>query len=126
MLGTDSGQTTLLPTTPTDAESHVIVEVHVVGHHVDVGVEDVGLTDNLFNDVPDASREDEQGDVVLVQLVEQFIEPIPGAEGWVRQSCTTSPPPPPSSQPGAQSRGPGPRSARPRGSAQASQTGTHT
>jgi len=52
-----------------DAAAHLIVKVHVVGHHVDVGVEDVGLTDNLFEDVTDASGEDEQGDVVLMQLI---------------------------------------------------------
>lgn len=60
--------------------THTVIEVHVVGHHIDIGVEDIGLTDNLLEDVTNTSREDEHGDVVLMQLIKQLIESIPRTE----------------------------------------------
>lgn len=74
-LGTN---TTTLPLRA--LHTHTVIKVHVVGHHVDVGVEDVGLTDNLLEDITNASREDEHGDAVLMQLIKQFIESIPRTE----------------------------------------------
>lgn len=57
--------------------THRLVEVHVVGEDFDVGVEDVKVSNHLLQDVSDPSREDEQGDVVLVQLVEEELVAIP-------------------------------------------------
>lgn len=59
-------------------ETHRFIEVHVVGEDVDVGVEDPGLANHLFQNVPDPSREDEQGHIVLVQMVEEELESVPG------------------------------------------------
>lgn len=59
---------------------HVVVKIHVVGYDVDVGMEHLHLPDDFFQDVANASREDEQGDVVLVQGVEESPVPLPERE----------------------------------------------
>lgn len=57
--------------------THVFVEVHEVGHDLDVGVVDVGLADDFLQDVTQASREDEDGDVVLLQVFKELQIAIP-------------------------------------------------
>ncbi len=59
------------------AATHRLVKVHVVGEDFDVGVEDPGLANNLFQDVSYSGREDEQRDAVLVQVVEEELVTLP-------------------------------------------------
>lgn len=63
---------------PGRAVAHVLVEIHVIGHDVDVGVEHFHLADNLFQHVPDARGEDEKRDVILVEGVEERLVALPG------------------------------------------------
>lgn len=58
------------------AETYGPVKVHVVGDDADVRMEDVVLMDHLLQDVPDASGEDQQRDLVLVQMVEKHFVAI--------------------------------------------------
>lgn len=58
-------------------ETHRFIKVHVVGEHFDVGVEDPRLANNLLQNVSNPSREDEQWDTVLVQMVKEELEAIP-------------------------------------------------
>lgn len=57
-------------------DTHRFIKVHVVGEDFDVGVEDPRLANDLFQNVSDASREDEQRDVALVQVVEEELEAV--------------------------------------------------
>lgn len=59
------------------AATHRLIKVHVVGEDFDVGVEDAGLVNNLFQDVSNPSREDEQRDAVLMQVVEEELVALP-------------------------------------------------
>lgn len=53
------------------------IKVHIVGEDFDVGVEDPSLANHLFEDVSYPSREDEQRDAVLMQVVEEELVPFP-------------------------------------------------
>ena len=57
--------------------AHRLVKVHVVRDDLDVGVEDTCLADHLFQHVPQPRREDEQGDSVLVEAVEELLVAFP-------------------------------------------------
>lgn len=65
------------PPQPKGGQAHVFVKVHVVRHDVDVGVEHLHLPDNLLQDVTNARREDEKGNVVLVEGVEERLVSLP-------------------------------------------------
>lgn len=69
-LNTGSTTTTMLVT-------HVVVKVHEVGNHLYVGVVDPSLPDDLFQDVAQAGRKDEDGHVVLVESVEELLVAFP-------------------------------------------------
>lgn len=58
--------------------AHIFVKIHVVRHNVDVGVEHFHLSDNFFQDIANARGEDEEGDVVLVEGVEERLVSLPG------------------------------------------------
>lgn len=60
--------------------THVLVKVHEVGDDFDVGVVDSGLADDFLQDVAQASGEDEDRHVVLMQAVEELLETIPETE----------------------------------------------
>ena len=70
--------------------THRLIEVHVVGEDVNVGVEDIGLPNHLFQDVSYPSREDEQRDVVLVQVVKKELVAVPvkASTGYSRSHIT--------------------------------------
>lgn len=53
------------------------IKVHVVGEDFDVGVEDPGLANHLFEDVSYPSREDEERDAVLMQVVKEELVALP-------------------------------------------------
>lgn len=57
--------------------THRLIKVHVVGEDFDVWVEDFGLANNLFQDVSYSSREDEQRDAVLIQVVKEELVALP-------------------------------------------------
>ena len=57
--------------------THTFIEVHVVGEHFDVGVEDPGLANHLLQDVSYSSREDEQRDAVLMQVIKEELVALP-------------------------------------------------
>lgn len=57
--------------------THVVVKVHEVGDHFDVGVVNPGLSDDLLQDVAQAGREDEDGYVVLVEAVKELLVAFP-------------------------------------------------
>lgn len=59
------------------ANSYRLVKVHVVGDDADVGMEDVVLLNHLLQDVPDTSREDQQRDLLLLQMVKKHFVAIP-------------------------------------------------
>lgn len=69
--------------------THVLIEIHVVGHDVDVGVQHFHLADDLLQDIPDARGEDEKGDVILVEGVEERLVALPGKRGM---GSETAPP----------------------------------
>lgn len=58
-------------------DAHRFIKVHVVGEDFDIRVEDPRLANYLFQNVSYASREDEQWDIVLVQMVKEELEAIP-------------------------------------------------
>lgn len=58
-------------------QTHSLIEVHVVGDDLDVGMEDVVLLNHLLQDVSDAGREDQQRDLLLRQTVEKHFVAIP-------------------------------------------------
>lgn len=62
---------------PKEDLAHVFIKVHVVRHNVDVGVEHFHLSDNLLQDITNARRKDEQGNVVLVEGVEERLVSLP-------------------------------------------------
>lgn len=57
--------------------THTLIKVHVIGDDVDVGMENPSLADHLFQDVSYPSREDEQGDAVLMQVVKEELVVLP-------------------------------------------------
>lgn len=57
--------------------THSLIEVHVVGEDFDVGVKDFSLADHLLQDVSYSSREDEQRDAVLMQVVKEELVAFP-------------------------------------------------
>lgn len=57
--------------------THRLIKVHVVGDDLDIWVEDLSLAYHLFQDVSYSSREDEQGDAVLIQVVEEILVAVP-------------------------------------------------
>lgn len=58
-------------------DAYRFIKVHVVGEDFDIGVEDPRLVNNLFQNVSYPSREDEQWDIVLVQMVKKELVAIP-------------------------------------------------
>ena len=54
-----------------------MVKVHVIGDDVDVGMEDMVLSDHLLQHITNASREDQQRDLVFVQVVKKLFVAIP-------------------------------------------------
>lgn len=61
-------------------KTHVVVEVHEVGDDLDVGVVDSGLADDFLQDVAQTGREDEDGDVVLLQAVKELLKAFPESQ----------------------------------------------
>lgn len=57
--------------------THRFIKVHVVGENFDIGMENPGLEDKLFQDVSYSGREDEQRDAVLVQVVKEELVAVP-------------------------------------------------
>lgn len=58
-------------------QTHSLVKVHVVGDDVDIWMEDVVLLDHLFQDVSNTSREDQQRDLLLRQMVKKHFVAVP-------------------------------------------------
>ena len=54
-----------------------MVEVHVVGDDVDIGMEDMVLSDHFLQHIANASREDQQRDLVLGQSVKKHFVVVP-------------------------------------------------
>lgn len=61
-------------------KTHVVVEVHEVGDDLDVGVVDSGLADDFLQDVAQTGREDEDGNVVLLQAVKELLKAFPESQ----------------------------------------------
>lgn len=59
------------------SRTYVVVKVHEVGDHLDVGVVDPGLADDLLQHVSQPRREDEDGHAVLLQAVEELLVAVP-------------------------------------------------
>lgn len=57
--------------------THCLVKVHVVGDDADVGMEDVVLSDHLFQDVSHTGRKDQQRDLVLGQMFKKHFVAVP-------------------------------------------------
>lgn len=57
--------------------THIVIKVHEVGDHLDVGVVDASLVDDLLQHITQPSREDEDGHVVLLQAVEELLVAVP-------------------------------------------------
>ena len=60
-----------LQITACDMATYRFIKIHVVGEDFDVGMEDSSLADNLFQNVSYSSREDEQWDAVLLEVVKE-------------------------------------------------------
>lgn len=58
-------------------QTHSVIEVHVVGDDLDVGMEDVVLLNHLLEDVSNAGREYQQRDLLLRQTVEKHFVAVP-------------------------------------------------
>lgn len=54
-----------------------LIKIHIVREDVNVGVEDTGLANHLFQDVSYTSREDEQRDAVLMQVAKEKLVTLP-------------------------------------------------
>lgn len=57
--------------------THIIIKVHEVGDDLDVGVVDSSLADDFFEDVAQASREDEDRHVMLLQAIKELLKAFP-------------------------------------------------
>lgn len=57
--------------------THCLVKVHVVGDDVDVGMEDVVLSDHLLQDVSHTGRKDQQRNLVLGQMFKKHLVAVP-------------------------------------------------
>lgn len=57
--------------------THSLVKVHVVGDDVDVGMEDVVLSDHFLQDVSNTSREDQQRNLVLSETFKKHFVAVP-------------------------------------------------
>lgn len=57
--------------------THIIIEIHEVGDDLDVGVVDSGLADDFLQHVTQASRKDEDRNIVLMQAVKELLVAFP-------------------------------------------------
>ena len=57
--------------------THIVVKVHEVGDHLDVGEVNPSLSDDLLQHVPQTRREDEHGHTVLLEPVEEVLVALP-------------------------------------------------
>lgn len=58
-------------------KTHIVIKVHEVGDHLDVGVVHSSLADDFLQDVAQTGGEDEDRDVVLLQAVKELLEAFP-------------------------------------------------
>lgn len=53
--------------------SYTVIKIHEVGHYFDVWIINASLTDNLLEHIADASRKYEHRDIVLLELIKEFL-----------------------------------------------------
>lgn len=59
------------------SQTYSLVKVHVVGDDVDIGMEDVVLSDHLLQNVSNTSGEDQQRDLLLRQMIKKHLVAVP-------------------------------------------------
>lgn len=60
--------------------THILIKVHEIRDHFDVGVVNSSLSDDLLQDVPQPGREDEHRNVVQMQPVEELLITLPAID----------------------------------------------
>ena len=60
------------------SSTYTVIKIHVVRHDVNVGVEDLVLSDHLLQDVSHSSWEDQQRHMLLLQVVKEPPVALPG------------------------------------------------
>lgn len=59
-----------------DYLTYIVIEVHIIGDHIDIRVEYTGLMNYFLQHITYTCWKDEQGNFVLMQLVKENVEAI--------------------------------------------------
>lgn len=58
-------------------KTYIVIKVHKVGHHFDIGVVDTSLSDNFLQHISQTCWKDKHWNAVLLQSVEELLIPFP-------------------------------------------------